>query len=141
MPTSSKWSLSPSFPTKPLCATLIFPSRATCHAHLIILYVITRKTFAEEQRSYSSSLCSFILSPVTLSFLSPNIFLCSLFSNPFAYAPHCALPKFTSIQSSRYNYSTLSADIWRQLGASTFCGKRSRPLMWDGLLAARGKIT
>lgn len=81
-PTSSKWSLSPTFPTKILRPPLIFSNRATCHTHLIILYSITRKTFAEKQWSYSSFLCSFILSPVTLSFLNPNIFSASYSRTP-----------------------------------------------------------
>jgi len=44
------------FPTKTLHAHLLFPIRATCHAHLILLGLIARIIFGEEYRSLSSSL-------------------------------------------------------------------------------------
>jgi len=69
------------FPTKTLYTSLLSPKRATCHAHLILLDFITRTIFGEQYRSLSSSLCSFLQSPVTSSLLSPNIMLNTLFSN------------------------------------------------------------
>jgi hypothetical protein len=42
--------------------------------------LITQSTFNEECSSLSSSLCSFLYSPVTSSLLSPNILLSTLFS-------------------------------------------------------------
>ena len=57
------------------------PIRATCLAHLILLGLITRTILGEENRTRSSSLCSFLHSLVTSSFLGPNILLRTLFSN------------------------------------------------------------
>jgi hypothetical protein len=48
------------FPTKTLYTPLLSPIRATCPAHLILLYIITWKVLAEEYRSLSSLLCSFL---------------------------------------------------------------------------------
>ena len=57
------------------------PIRATCPAHLILFYFITRTILGEQYRSLSSTLCSFLHSPVTSSFLGSNILLSTLFSN------------------------------------------------------------
>jgi hypothetical protein len=43
--------------------------------------LITRIILGEEHRSFSSSLCSFLLSALTFYILSPYIFLSTLFSN------------------------------------------------------------
>ena len=66
-------------PPKP-CTCLFLPIRATCAAHHI-LYFITLTIFGEQYRSLSSSLRSFLYSPVTSSLLGPNIPLNALFSN------------------------------------------------------------
>ena len=68
-------------PTKSLYAPLQFSLRATCPTYLFILDLITRIIFGEEYRSLSSSLCSFLHSPVTSSLLGPNVPLSTLFSN------------------------------------------------------------
>ena len=64
----------------PISCILLSPIRATCPAHLILLDFFTRTVLGEEYRSLSSSLCSFLHSPVTSSLLGPNI-LNILFSN------------------------------------------------------------
>ena len=69
------------FPTKTLYTPLLAHIRATCPAHFILLDLITRTICGEEYRSLSSSLCSFLHSPITSSLLGPNILLNTLFSN------------------------------------------------------------
>jgi hypothetical protein len=69
------------FPTRTLYTPLPYPIRATCPAHLILLDLITRTKLGKEYRSLSSSLCNFLHSPVTSSFLGPNTLLRALFSN------------------------------------------------------------
>jgi len=65
-------------PPKP-CTQLSFIC-ATCPAHLTFLVLMTWTVFGEEYRSLSSSLCSFLHSPVTSSLLGPNIIRSTLFS-------------------------------------------------------------
>ena len=64
--TFSKWFLSLKFPH---------------HNPVIVFDLITRITYGEEYTSLSSSLCSFLHSPVTSSLLGPNILLSTLFSH------------------------------------------------------------
>ena len=80
-PWSSKWSLSLRFSHHNPVYTSPLPIRATCHAYLILLDFITRTIFGEKYRSLSSSVCSFLHSPVTSSLLGPNILINTLFSN------------------------------------------------------------
>jgi len=61
------------FPTKTLYTPLSSPIRTKCPAHLILLYFITRTILGEQYRSFSSSLCSLLHSPVTSSLLVSNI--------------------------------------------------------------------
>ena len=57
------------FPTKTLYTPLSSPIRATCPAHLILLHFITCTILGEEYKSFSSSLCNLLHSPVTSSLL------------------------------------------------------------------------
>ena len=81
MPGSSKWSLSVRCPHPSPVWT--FPLPSTCYtprpSHSSWFY--HTNNFGEEYRSLSSSLCSFLHSPVTFSLLGPNIFHRTVFSN------------------------------------------------------------
>ena len=69
------------FPTKTMYTALLYLIRATYQAHFILLYFIYRIIFGEQYRSLSSSLCSFLHSPVTSPLIDPNIPLNPLISN------------------------------------------------------------
>jgi len=67
------------FPTKTLYTPLSSPIRATYPAHFILLDFITRTILGEQYKSFSSSLCYLLQSPVTSSLLGPNILLKTMF--------------------------------------------------------------
>ena len=79
-PGSPRSSFPPGFPNKTQYTPLLSPIRAKCTTHPFLLDLITRTIFGEQYRSLSSSLCSFLHSPVTSSLLGPNT-LNTLFSN------------------------------------------------------------
>jgi len=60
------------FPTKILYTALLSAKCATCPAHLILLDFITQVTLGEKYISFSSSLCSLLLSPVISPKYSPQ---------------------------------------------------------------------
>ena len=74
-PTSPQWFFPSGFRTKTPYTALSSPIRATCPANLILLDFIIRTIWGEEYKSFSSSLCSLLQSPVTSSLLGPNILI------------------------------------------------------------------
>ena len=85
MPRSPQWSPYPRFPHQDPIHPFSSPIRATYPAHLILLYFITRTILGEEYKSFSSSLCNLLHSPITSSLLGPNILLNTIFSNTFSF--------------------------------------------------------
>ena len=70
-PRSSKWLLTLRLSHQNPVYTCPLPIRATRPAYLILLDLVTRKILDVEYKSLSSSLCSFLRSPVISSLLGP----------------------------------------------------------------------
>jgi len=101
------------FPTKTLYTPLSSPIRATCPAHLILLDFVTCTILGEEYKSFSSSLCSLLQSPLYLvplrSKYPPQHLVLKHPQPPFL--PQCQRPSFTPIQNNRQNYSSIYLDL------------------------------
>jgi len=107
-PGSPKWFLSSGFSSKCLYTPLLSPIRAICPAHLILLDVITRRILGEEYRSLSSSLCSFLHSPLSPKYSPPH----PIPRHPQpTFLPQCERPSFTPVQNNRQNYSSVYLNL------------------------------
>ena len=156
-PRSPHWSLSLRFPQQdPIHPPLSSPIRATCPAHLILLDFITRTILGEQYKSFSSSLCNLLHSPVYLlpprSKYSPqhyvrralplplyfiSIILCSPCAQLLADSP-CGSPEMRQFVDNPVNLhghqktfaqSTTSIEMW-----SSFLGWLIGKLSANGAL-------
>ena len=83
-PRPPQWSLSLWFPHQDPIHPPSSPIRATCPAHLILFDFITLTILGEVYKSFSSSLCNLLHSPVTSTLLGLNILLntmCSFYGS------------------------------------------------------------
>ena len=114
-PRSSLWSPSLRFPHQDPIHLLSLPIHATWPAQFILLDFITRKILGEAYKSFSSSLCNLLHSPVTLSLLDPNILLNTVFSNDLSFFPPAdSTTNYHTHKNNRQNYSFIywSLNIW-----------------------------
>ena len=106
-------SFPPVSPPRPYTPPPTSPIRATCPTHLILLDFITRTILGEKYKSFSSSLCNLLHSPVTSSLLRPNILLNTMFSNSFP--PAISTTKFhthTKQKAKSYVYVYIYISIY-----------------------------
>ena len=75
----------------PIHPPLSPPIHTTCPAHLILLDFITGTGLGEEYKSFSSSLCNLLHSPVTSSLLCQNILLNTMFSYTLSFLSSCSV--------------------------------------------------
>ena len=88
----------PQFSPPQPCILIPLPVHATCVVYLILFDLITRIILGVHYRSLSSSLFSFLLTPVTSYLLGSNILLSTLFSNTLSLrSPHNSSAQFSMI--------------------------------------------
>jgi hypothetical protein len=94
--------------TKTLYTAFLPLKVATWLAHLILCDLITQTILGEEYRSLSSSLCSFLHPPVTLSSVGPNILLNTLFLNTLSLLSSLSVSyQVSHLHDNRQYYSSV----------------------------------
>ena len=120
-PRSPSGLLPSGFPTNTLYTPLSSPICSTCPAHLILLDFITRTILGEEYKSFSSSLCNLLHSPVNLvpprskysrsSYMNDlNILLLHAVSNVYSFLRNQTFEHTKNI----YNNTSPLSDMFRQ---------------------------
>ena len=102
------------FPTKTLYAPLLSSICVMCPAHLILFCLITQVIFDKEYESLSCILCSFLHSPLTSSFLIPNILLSTLFCNSLSLysSPSVQWLISTPTQNNRQHFNSVYLNFY-----------------------------
>ena len=113
-------SFTPVSPPRPYTPTSPHPYAP--HAHPIFLHFITRTILGEEYKSFSSSLCSLLHSPVTSSLLGPNILLNTMFSNTLSFLSSRNVSDQVSHPYLLLMLNTIRINTRRLVGASRPCG-------------------
>ena len=103
-PRSPQWSLSLRFPLQdPIRPPLFTHTRhMPSPSHFSRFY--HRTILGEEHRSFSSSSCNLLHSPVTSSLLGPNILLNTIFSTSYSQTPSASFP--SSMSATKFHTNT-----------------------------------